>query len=314
MTKPKITVVGAGNVGATCALYLAQKELGDVCLVDVVEGVPQGKALDMAQAAPIQGYDVKITGHNDYEATAGSQIYVVTAGLARKPGQDRLDLLGKNASIIGSVVKEIKRVSPQAMILMVSNPIDVMVYLAYTESQFPAERVFGQAGVLDSARFACFIAERLKVSVKDISPMVLGGHGDTMVPLPRYTTVNGVPLTDLLPANEIEAMVKRTREGGAEIVNLLKTGSAYYAPAAATVSMVEAILKDQKRVLPASVLLKGQYGIKDLFVGVPVKFGSKGVEEIQELKLTDAELKLLQDSSKVYEKAIAELKQVVKPA
>jgi malate dehydrogenase len=307
MKRKKITVVGAGNVGATAALYLAQKELGDIYLVDVVEGVPQGKALDIMQTRPIQNFDVNVIGSNDYSVTKDSDIYVVTAGLARKPGMDRLDLLKKNAEIITGITEQIKKYSPNSIIIMVSNPIDVMVYLAYKVSGFPAHRVIGQAGVLDSARFAYFIAEKLNVSVRDISPMVLGGHGGTMVPVARYTTVNGVPLTDLLSAAEIEPLIQRTRDGGAEIVNLLKTGSAYYAPAAATTAMVEAIVRDQKRIMPCSVLLSGQYGIKDVFVGAPVLLGAKGIEEIKELKLTKEELTALQSSSQVYVKSIAEL-------
>ncbi len=307
MKRKKITVVGAGNVGATTALYLAQKELGDIYLVDVVEGVPQGKALDIMQTRPIQNFDVNVIGSNDYAVTKDSDIYVVTAGLARKPGMDRLDLLKKNAEIITGITEQIKKHSPNSIIIMVSNPIDVMVYLAYKVSGFPAHRVIGQAGVLDSARFAYFIAEKLNVSVRDISPMVLGGHGGTMVPVARYTTVNGVPLTDLLSAAEIEPLIQRTRDGGAEIVNLLKTGSAYYAPAAATTAMVEAIVRDQKRIMPCSVLLNGQYGIKDVFVGAPVLLGAKGLEEIKELKLTKEELTALQSSSQVYVKSIAEL-------
>jgi len=307
MKRKKITVVGAGNVGATTALYLAQKELGDIYLVDVVEGVPQGKALDIMQTRPIQNFDVNVVGSNDYAITKDSDIYVVTAGLARKPGMDRLDLLKKNAEIITGITEQIKKYSPNAIIIMVSNPIDVMVYLAYKVSGFPAHRVIGQAGVLDSARFAYFIAEKLNVSVRDISPMVLGGHGGTMVPIARYTTVNGVPLTDLLSASEIEPLIQRTRDGGAEIVNLLKTGSAYYAPAAATTAMVEAIVRDQKRIMPCSVLLSGQYGIKDVFVGAPVLLGAKGIEEIKELKLTSEELTALKSSSQVYVKSIAEL-------
>ncbi len=307
MKRKKITVVGAGNVGATTALYLAQKELGDIYLVDVVEGVPQGKALDIMQTRPIQNFDVNVIGSNDYAITKDSDIYVVTAGLARKPGMDRLDLLKKNAEIITGITEQIKKYSPNAIIIMVSNPIDVMVYLAYKVSGFPAHRVIGQAGVLDSARFAYFIAEKLNVSVRDISPMVLGGHGGTMVPVARYTTVNGVPLTDLLSAAEIEPLIQRTRDGGAEIVNLLKTGSAYYAPAAATTAMVEAIVRDQKRIMPCSVLLSGQYGIKDVFVGAPVLLGAKGIEEIKELKLTSEELTALKSSSQVYVKSIAEL-------
>lgn len=305
--RKKISVIGAGNVGATCALYLAQKELGDVVLLDVVEGVPQGKALDILQSAPVFGFDVKVTGTNDYADIKDSDVVVITAGLARKPGMDRLDLLQKNASIIKEVMDNLVRVCPNAIVILVSNPVDVMTYYALKVSQFPPQRIIGQAGVLDSSRFATFIAEELGVSVKDITPLVLGGHGGSMVPLPEYTTVSGIPVSKLIPKDRLDKLIERAREGGAEIVGLLKTGSAYYAPAASTCAMVEAILKDTKRVLPCSVLLDGAYGIKDVCVGVPVKLGSNGVEKILELPLSSDELDALKKSAEVYRESIADL-------
>lgn len=305
---PKIGIVGSGNVGATVALYAAQLELGDIAMVDIIEGVPQGKALDMLEAGPILGYDSHITGSNDYAALEGSDIVVVTAGLARKPGQDRLDLLKKNAEIITSVTESIVKYAPQSIILMVSNPLDVMTYIALKVSGFGRKRVFGQAGVLDCARYRTFIAMELGVSVEDTSAMILGGHGDTMVPLPRYTTVSGIPITELLPSETIDRIVQRTREGGAEIVNLLKTGSAYYAPGAAVIQMVESILRDKNRVVPASVLLDGEYGLHSMCVGVPVKLGQSGIEGIIELKLTDAERAALHASARVYQQSIEELR------
>jgi len=305
--RPKVSIIGSGFVGATAAFQMVQKELADVVLVDIVEGLPQGKALDMMEASPVEGYDCTVTGTNSYEDIAGSQIVIVTAGLARKPGMTRLDLLRKNAAIVKDVVANIAKFAPESMILMVTNPLDVMTYHALKVSGFPPNRVFGQAGVLDSARFSYFIASELKVSVRDISAMVLGGHGDSMVPLPRYTTVLGVPVTKLLSKDMIDQLVERTRKAGTEIVSLLKTGSAYYAPAAATVAMAEAVLKDSKRVLPASVYLKGEYGLEDVCVGVPVKLGSNGVEEIVELELADEELKALHRSAAIYKESIKEL-------
>ncbi len=305
--RPKVSIIGSGFVGATAAFQMVQKELADVVLVDIVEGLPQGKALDMMEASPVEGYDCTVTGTNSYEDIAGSQIVIVTAGLARKPGMTRLDLLRKNAAIVKDVVANIAKFAPGSMILMVTNPLDVMTYHALKVSGFPPNRVFGQAGVLDSARFSYFIASELKVSVRDISAMVLGGHGDSMVPLPRYTTVLGVPVTKLLSKDMIDQLVERTRKAGTEIVSLLKTGSAYYAPAAATVAMAEAVLKDSKRVLPASVYLKGEYGLEDVCVGVPVKLGSNGVEEIVELELADEELKALHRSAAIYKESIKEL-------
>jgi malate dehydrogenase len=306
--RPKITVVGAGNVGATVAQYAVEKELGDVVLVDVIEGVPQGKALDLLQTGPIHGYDSSLTGANGYDDTAGSDIVVITAGLARKPGMTRDDLLFKNAEIVGSVVDQLVTRSPTAILILVTNPLDAMVQLAWKRSGFPPERVIGMAGVLDSARFRTFIARELDVSVENVSAFVLGGHGDTMVPLPRYSTVAGIPITDLLPKDRIDALVKRTAAGGAEIVNLLKTGSAYYAPGAATVEMVEAILKDKKKILPCAAYLSGQYGVTGLYVGVPVKLGRTGVERIIEITLTPEERAAFQKSADAVRELVEKLK------
>jgi malate dehydrogenase len=285
----KVTVIGAGNVGATTAQLIAQTGLADVVLVDIVEGLPQGKALDLAEAAPVIGYDVKITGTNDYADTAGSKIIVVTSGIARKPGMSRDDLIATNAGIVGGVVKAAAAVSPDAIIIVVTNPLDAMCHVAYNASGFPRERVIGMAGVLDSARFRSFIAAELDVSVRDVRAFVLGGHGDTMVPLPRYSTVGGVPITELMTAERVEALVDRTRNGGAEVVALLKTGSAFYAPAASVVEMAESILLDRRRVLPCAVLLKGEYGFNDLFVGVPAILGHDGMEKVVEIDLTEHE-------------------------
>ncbi|MER3426957.1 MAG: malate dehydrogenase [Pyrinomonas sp.] len=293
----KITVVGAGNVGATCAHWLASKELGDVVLVDIVEGVPQGKALDLAQAAPIEGYDVKLVGTNGYDETRASDIVIITAGLPRKPGMSRDDLLKTNAEIVSQVVDEAVKRSPDAILVVISNPLDAMCQVALRRSGFPKQRVIGMAGVLDSARMRAFIAEALDVSVENVTAFVLGGHGDTMVPLPRYSTVAGIPITELLPKEKIDQIVKRTANGGAEIVSLLKTGSAYYAPSAAAVEMVESILKDKKKILPCSVYLEGEYGINGLFVGVPVKLGARGIEQIIEINLTTEERIALQKSA-----------------
>ncbi len=289
MARPKVTVVGAGNVGATTAQYIVERELADVVLTDVVDGLPQGKALDLLQAGPVHGYDCRITGTNDYEPTAGSDIIVITAGLARKPGMSRDDLLLKNAEIVGGVVTETARRSPTAILIVVTNPLDAMAQLALRRSGFPKQRVIGMAGVLDSARFRTFIAHELDVSVENVTAFVLGGHGDTMVPLPRYSTVAGIPITELLPKDRLEALVKRTANGGAEIVGLLKTGSAYYAPAASVVEMVEAILKDKKKVLPCTAYLEGEYGVKGLFVGVPAKLGRRGIEQILQITLSPDE-------------------------
>jgi malate dehydrogenase len=303
-SRPKITVVGAGNVGATVAQYTVEKELGDVVLVDVIEGMPQGKSLDLAQAGPIQGYDSLLIGSNRYEETANSDIVIITAGLARKPGMTRDDLLFKNAEIVGAVVDQVAPRSPQAILILVTNPLDAMVQLAWKKSGFPPQRVIGMAGVLDSARFRTFIARELDVSVENVSAFVLGGHGDSMVPLPRYSTVAGVPITDLLSPDRIEALVTRTANGGAEIVNLLKSGSAYYAPAASAVEMVEAILKDKKKILPCAAYLDGQYGVRGLYVGVPVKLGRRGVEQIVEIKLTP-------DEQAAFEKSVAAVRELV---
>jgi malate dehydrogenase len=290
----KVTVVGAGNVGATAAQRLAEKELCDVVLVDIIEGVPQGKALDLSEAAPIEKHDAHLVGSNAYDATAGSQIVIITAGIARKPGMSRDDLLSTNAGIVKKVTREVAARSPEACLIIVSNPLDAMCHVAFEASGFPKQRVMGMAGVLDSARFRHFIAAELNVSVENTHAFVLGGHGDTMVPLPRYSSVAGIPITELMTPERIEALVHRTRNGGAEIVSLLKTGSAYYAPASAAVEMAESILKDKKKVLPCAAYLEGEYGIRNLFIGVPVKLGAKGIEQVIEIKLTaeeDAALK-----------------------
>jgi malate dehydrogenase len=289
MARNKVTVIGAGNVGATTAQRIAESGLADVVLVDIVEGLPQGKGLDLAEAAPVVSHDAQITGTNDYADTAGSDVIVVTSGLARQPGMSRDDLLAKNAGIVKAVVEASTAQSPDAVLIIVTNPLDAMCHVAMQASGFPRERVLGMAGVLDSARFRTFIAEELGVSVADTSAFVLGGHGDTMVPLPRYSTVAGIPITDLLPADRIAALVERTANGGAEIVALLKSGSAYYAPAAAAFEMVDAILRDRRRVLPCAVLLQGEYAVDGLFVGVPVVLGRGGMERIIEITLTDAE-------------------------
>jgi malate dehydrogenase len=294
----KITVVGAGNVGATAALWLASKEMGDVVLVDVVEGVPQGKSLDMAQTAPIEGYDVRLTGAtNNYEETKDSDVVIITAGLPRKPGMSRDDLLRTNADIVSNVVDQIVRYAPDSILIVVSNPLDAMCQVALRRSGFPKHRVIGMAGVLDSARMRCFLAEALQVSVENVTAFVLGGHGDTMVPLPRYSTCAGIPVTELLPKEQIDAIVQRTANGGAEIVSLLKTGSAYYAPSAAAVEMTEAILKDKKKILPCAAYLEGEYGIQNLYVGVPCKLGARGLEQIIEINLTTEERIALQKSA-----------------
>jgi len=294
----KITVVGAGNVGSTTAQRLAEKELArTVVMVDVVEGVPQGKALDQWESAPIEGFDSHVVGSNGYDDSANSDIVVVTAGIARKPGMSRDDLLNTNAGIVRQVAEQIKRTSPNAIIIMVSNPLDVMAYVALKVSGFPRERVLGMAGVLDTARYRSFLAEELDVSVRDIQAMVLGGHGDTMVPLISYTSVSGIPITQLIDREKLDAIVQRTRTGGAEIVKYLKTGSAYYAPSAAAVQMCEAIANDQKRILPCAAWLQGEYGMKDLFLGVPCKLGRGGLEKILEVELTDAERDALAKSA-----------------
>ena len=294
----KISVIGAGNVGATTAQRLAEKELArQVVMVDVVEGVPQGKGLDQWESAPIEGFDSRVIGSNGYEETAGSDIVVVTAGIARKPGMSRDDLLNTNAGIVREVSEQIRRSSPAAIVIMVSNPLDVMAFVAKEATGFPRERVLGMAGVLDTARYRAFLAEALDVSVQDIQAMVLGGHGDTMVPLISYTTVSGIPVTQLLDRSRLDAIVDRTRNGGAEIVKYLKTGSAYYAPSAGAVQMCEAIVKDRKRILPCAAWLEGEYGFSGLFLGVPCKLGRRGLEQIVEVELTDEERAALRKSA-----------------
>jgi len=286
----KITVVGAGHVGATCSQRLAELELArQVVLIDVVDGIPQGKALDQWESAPVEGFDTRVTGSTDFDAAEGSEIVIVTAGVARKPGMSRDDLLKTNAGIVRSVSSEIARVAPESIIIMVSNPLDVMSWVAMEASGFPKERVLGMAGVLDTARYRSFIALELDVSVEDIQALVLGGHGDTMVPLVSYTTVAGIPLSQLLPAERIEALLERTRNGGAEIVSYLKTGSAYYAPSSAAVQMAEAIARDKRRILPCAAYLEGEYGQDGIFLGVPCKLGEGGLHQILEVELTDGE-------------------------
>ncbi len=293
----KVTVVGSGNVGATLAQRLVDKELADVVMIDILEGIPQGKGLDMLEAGPVEGYDCNVVGTNDYKDTADSDIVVITAGIARKPGMSRDDLLNTNSKIVGDVTRSVVAHSPNCIIIIVSNPLDVMCHVAYHASGFPKHRVFGMAGVLDSARFRTFIAMELKVSVENVTAFVLGGHGDTMVPLPRYSTVAGIPITELMSKDQIDRLVKRTRDGGAEIVGLLKTGSAYYAPSAATAEMVEAILKDKKKILPCAAYLEGEYGFHGLYVGVPVKLGASGIEQVVEIKLTPEEKAALERSA-----------------
>jgi len=307
MARPKITVVGAGNVGATCAHWAAARELADVVLVDVVEGMPQGKALDLMQARPIFGFNVNVVGANDYEATKGSQVVIITAGIARKPGMSREDLINTNKNIVAAVTKEVAERSPNAYIIVVANPLDAMSYVALKVSGFPSKRVMGMAGILDTARFRCFIAMELKVAVEEIQAMVLGGHGDDMVPVVSATNVSGVPLTSLLSKKRIQALVDRTRKGGGEIVALLKTGSAYYAPAAAAAQMTEAILKNQRRVVPVSAYLTGEYGLDDIYFGVPVILGAGGIEKIITLKLSKEEEAMLQKSAAAVAKTRDEL-------
>jgi malate dehydrogenase len=309
--RQKLTVVGAGNVGATVAMRVAEKELADVVLIDILEGVPAGKALDLAESAPIECHDAKIIGvTNDYAQVEGSDIVVITAGIPRKPGMSRDDLLSTNAAIMKSVVTEVKGAAPDSILIVVSNPLDAMCHVAYEVSGFDKERVIGMAGVLDSARFRTFIAMELDVSVENTHAFVLGAHGDTMVPLPRYSQVAGIPITELLSQERIDAIVGRTRKGGGEIVGLLKTGSAYYAPASATVEMAEAILKDKKKILPCVTYLEGEYGIKDLFIGVPVKLGAMGVEEIIEIKLTSEESEALKQSAQAVQGLVDDLKRL----
>jgi len=304
----KVTVVGAGNVGATAAQRLAEKELCDVVLIDIIEGVPQGKALDLAEAAPIEKHDARLTGSNGYETSEGSDIVIITAGIPRKPGMSRDDLISTNAGIVKDVTLKVSELSPNAVLIVVSNPLDAMCHVTYEASGFPKNRVMGMAGVLDSARFRTFISMELDVSVENTTAFVLGGHGDTMVPLPRYSTVAGIPITELMSKERIDALVERTANGGAEIVGLLKTGSAFYAPASAAVEMAESILKDKKKILPCAAYLEGEYGINDLFMGVPVKLGTNGIEEIIEISLTEEEKAAFEKSAD----AVRELKTVLK--
>jgi malate dehydrogenase len=304
---PKITIIGAGAVGATAAQRISEKELGDVVLTDIVDGLPQGKALDLMESGPLFGYDSKIIGTNDYKDIEGSDVVVITAGIARKPGMTREDLLKINTKIITDVSNNIKRYAPRSVVITVTNPLDIMTYVTLKTTGFEPERVFGMSGVLDSGRFATFIAMELGCSVRDINAMVLGGHGDTMVPMPRFTTVTGVPITELMPRSTIDRLVERTINGGAEIVNLLRTGSAFYAPSAAVTNMVEAVVKDTKRILPVCAYLNGEYGKKDIYLGVPVKLGRLGVEQIVELKLTKEEEKALGKSADAVKSGIASL-------
>lgn len=303
-TRKKLTVVGAGFVGSTCAHWAAARELGDVVLIDINDGAAKGKALDLFEASPVEHFDSRITGTSDYKDTAGSDVVIITAGIPRKPGMSRDDLLSTNAKIMKDVCKGLRQYSPNAVVIVVSNPLDAMAYVAMKELDFPRERVIGMAGVLDSARFRSFIAEELKVSVKDVHAFVLGGHGDTMVPMPRHCSVGGVPLLELLSKERVDALVKRTREGGAEIVGLLKTGSAYYAPSASAVQMAEAILRDQGRILPCAAYLQGEYGIKNLFVGVMCKLGGGGLEQVLEIKLNDEERAMLNNSTKAVQELV----------
>lgn len=305
--RKKITIIGAGHVGATTAQLIAYKELGDIVLVDVVDGLPQGKALDLLESGPLEGFDCSVIGTNGYEETADSYLVIITAGLARKPGMSRDDLLRTNADIVKSVAEQVAKYSPDAFVIVVSNPLDVMAYVAKKVTGFPKHRVMGMAGVLDSTRFRTFIALELGVSMEDVQAFVLGGHGDSMVPLPRYSTVSGIPIGDLLSPEQIARLIERTRKGGGEIVSYLKTGSAFYAPAASTAQMAEAILKDKKRILPCAAYLEGEYGLKDIYFGVPVKLGAGGVEQIIEFKLTAEEHAALSHSAKEVQDAVKSL-------
>lgn len=308
--RKKIAVIGAGFVGSTCAHWTAAKELGDVVLLDINEGAAKGKALDLYEASPVELFDSRVTGTSDYKDIANSDVVIVTAGLPRKPGMSRDDLLATNAKIMKEACEGIKKHAPNSVVIVVSNPLDAMAFVAKEVTGFPRERVIGMAGVLDTARFRTFISEALQVSVKDVQAIVLGGHGDTMVPMPRHCSVGGVPLTEIMPADQIEAVVQRTRQGGAEIVNLLKTGSAYYSPAASAVQMAEAILKDQKRILPCAVELQGEYGVKNMFVGVLCKLGGNGMEKVIELKMNDTEKNFLAKSIAAVEELIGALKKI----
>lgn len=310
LKNPKVTVVGAGNVGATCAQRLIEKNICDVVLIDILEGIPQGKALDLMEAGPVELHDRKITGTNDYARTQDSELVVITAGIARKPGMSRDDLLKTNAQIVGGVTTEAVKYSPNSIIIVVSNPLDVMTHLAYLKSKFPPSRVFGMAGVLDSARMRFFIAEALNVSCEDVQAMVLGGHGDQMVPMPRFSTVSGIPITELLPPQKINEINERTKNGGIEIVNYLKTGSAFYAPASSAATMVEAIVQDRKRIFPVAAYVSGEYGLRDVFVGVPVRLGIKGIEQVIELKLAPEELEALHKSAEAVKQNVAKLSEL----
>ncbi len=305
--RKKITVVGAGNVGATAVHWAAERELGDIVLIDILEGTPQGKALDLMEARPVEGFDVAITGTNSYEDTKNSDVVIITAGLPRKPGMSREDLLQKNREIVEPVTQQIVKYSPHCFIIMVSNPLDTMTYLAYKVSGFAKNRVMGMAGILDSARFRTFIAMELNISVEEVQAFVLGGHGDDMVPLIRYSTVAGIPISELIPEDRIRAIVDRTRKAGGEIVNLLKTGSAFYSPSASAVQMAEAILKDKKRILPCAAYLQGEYGLNDMFFGVPVVLGANGVEKIIEVPLTAEEKAAVEKSAREVKESTSKL-------
>ncbi len=308
--RKKLSVIGAGFVGSTCAHWAAAKELADVVLLDVNEGAAKGKALDLFEASPVEGFDSRVIGSSDYKDTANSDVVIITAGIPRKPGMSRDDLLATNAKIMKDVCVGLREYSPNAVVIVVSNPLDAMAFVAKETLGFPRERVIGMAGVLDGARFRSFIAEECNVSVKDVQAFVLGGHGDTMVPMPRHCSVGGVPLTEILPKERVDALVTRTRNGGAEIVGLLKTGSAYYAPSASAVQMAEAILKDQKRILPCAAMLQGEYGIKDLFIGVLCKLGGKGMEKVMEIKLNDEERAGLNNSVKAVQELVEALRKL----
>jgi len=310
MRRNKITIVGAGNVGATAAHWAAAKELGDVVLMDIIEGMPQGKALDLMEAGPMEGFDANVIGTNGYEETANSDVVIITSGIARKPGMSREDLLKINADIVGSVTEQVVKASPNCFIIVVSNPLDTMTYLAYKVSKFSKNRVMGQAGALDCSRFQCFLGMELNISVEDIKVMLLGGHGDDMVPMPRFSTVNGIPVTELLPKDKIDKIVDRTKKAGGEIVALLKTGSAFYSPSLGAVIMAEAILKNKRRLIPSCAYLDGEYGLKDICFGVPTILGANGIEKIIELKLNDEEQELLKKSSASVAGTIAEMKKL----
>ncbi len=308
MARNKVSIIGSGFVGATAAHWAVQKELGDVTLVDILEGIPQGKALDLLEASPIEGFDSRVIGSNGYEETKNSDIVIITSGVPRKPGMSREDLLDTNKKILDSVISQVVEKSPNAILIIVTNPLDTMTYFAFKKSRFPKQRVIGMAGILDTSRFKTFIAQELAVSVEDIQALLLGSHGDEMIPLPRYTTVSGIPLQQLLPREKIDRLIERTRKGGGEIVNLLKTGSAFFAPSAAAIQMAESILKDKKRILPCCVYLEGEYGLRDICFGVPVKLGSLGAESVIEIELNEDEKKLVAKSAESVKKSIAELK------